>query len=70
MARPHAASLVEDAWHRRVDAVLRRRGWGTRLVSHTGYGSEEFIHAAPKSDAAVRARLRQLRSLRKSAAAP
>lgn len=34
-----------------------------------GYGSEEFIHAAPKSDAAVRARLRQLRSLRKSAAA-
>ena len=26
MARPHAASIVEDAWHRRVDAVLRRRG--------------------------------------------
>ncbi|KQU68282.1 hypothetical protein ASD62_11220 [Phycicoccus sp. Root563] len=43
MARPHAASLVEDAWHRRVDAVLRRRGWGTRLVGHTGYGSEEFV---------------------------
>ncbi|MEP6855199.1 MAG: hypothetical protein ABJA33_07005, partial [Pedococcus sp.] len=43
MARPHAASLVEDAWHRRVDAVLRRRGWGTRVVSHTGYGSQEFV---------------------------
>jgi phosphatidate phosphatase APP1 len=42
MARPHAASIVEDAWHRRVDAVLRRRGWKTRLVAHTGYGNEEF----------------------------
>src|SRR6478752_10818088 len=42
MARPHAASIVEDAWHRRVDAVLRRRGWKTRIVAHTGYGSDEF----------------------------
>ena len=43
MARPHAASIVEDAWHRRVDSVLRRRGWGTRVVGHTGYGSHEFV---------------------------
>lgn len=43
MARPHAAAIVEDAWHRRVNAVLRRRGWGTRIVSHTGYGSESFV---------------------------
>lgn len=43
MARPHAAAVVEDAWHRRVDAVLRRRGWKTRVVSYTGYGSESFI---------------------------
>jgi phosphatidate phosphatase APP1 len=42
MARPHAAAIVEDAWHRRVDAVLRNRGWKTRLVGHTGYGSEDF----------------------------
>jgi phosphatidate phosphatase APP1 len=42
MARPHAAAIVEDAWHRRVDAVLRARGWGTRIVGHTGYGSEGF----------------------------
>ena len=42
MARPHAASIVEDAWHRRVDSVLRSRGWQTRIVAHTGYGSEEF----------------------------
>jgi phosphatidate phosphatase APP1 len=42
MARPHAASIVEDAWHRRVDSVLRRRGWKTRVVAHTGYGTEEF----------------------------
>jgi phosphatidate phosphatase APP1 len=43
MARPHAASIVEDAWHRRVNAVLRGRGWRTRVVSHTGYGSDTFV---------------------------
>jgi phosphatidate phosphatase APP1 len=43
MTRPHAAAIVEDAWHRRVDAVLRGRGWKSRLVAHTGYGSEEFV---------------------------
>jgi phosphatidate phosphatase APP1 len=43
MARPHAAAIVEDAWHRRVNAVLRARGWQTRIVSHTGYGSEDFV---------------------------
>lgn len=32
MARPHAAAIVEDAWHRRVNAVLRARGWQTRIV--------------------------------------
>jgi phosphatidate phosphatase APP1 len=43
MSRPHAASIVEDAWHRQVDSLLRRRGWQTRIVAHTGYGSEEFV---------------------------
>jgi phosphatidate phosphatase APP1 len=43
MARPHASAIVEDAWHRRVDAVLRARGWKTRIVAHTGYGSQEFV---------------------------
>src|SRR5687768_13269002 len=43
MARPHAASIIEDAWHRRMDALLRGRGWKTRIVSHTGYGSEQFV---------------------------
>ena len=43
MARPHAASIVEDAWHRQVNTVLRSRGWRTRVVSHTGYGSERFV---------------------------
>ena len=42
MARPHAAAVIEDAWHRRVDSVLRGRGWQTRIVAHTGYGSPEF----------------------------
>ena len=43
MARPHAASLVEDAFHRRSNALLRGRGWRTRTISHTGYGSQDFV---------------------------
>jgi len=43
MARPHAASLIEDAYHRRSNALLRARGWGTRTISHTGYGSQDFV---------------------------
>ena len=43
MSRPHAASLVEDAFHRRSNALLRARGWGTRTISHTGYGSQDFV---------------------------
>ncbi|SDP55473.1 Phosphatidate phosphatase APP1 [Pedococcus dokdonensis] len=42
MARPHAASIVEDAWHRQVDSVLRGRGWQTRIVAHTGYATEDW----------------------------
>src|SRR6478672_813549 len=43
MARPHAAAIVEDAVHRRLDARLRRRGWGTRTITYTGYGSTDFV---------------------------
>jgi phosphatidate phosphatase APP1 len=43
MARPHAASLLEDAFHRRSNALLRSRGWRTRTISHTGYGSQDFV---------------------------
>jgi phosphatidate phosphatase APP1 len=43
MARPHAAALIEDAFHRRSNAVMRGRGWGTRTISHTGYGSQDFV---------------------------
>ncbi len=43
MARPHAASLIEDAFHRRSNALLRGRGWRTRTISHTGYGSQDFL---------------------------
>jgi phosphatidate phosphatase APP1 len=39
MARPHAAALFEDAYTRRKAALLRRRGWVTRIVPLTGYGS-------------------------------
>src|SRR6185503_18490531 len=43
MARPHAAALLEDAFHRRSNALLRGRGWRTRTISHTGYGSQDFV---------------------------
>ncbi len=43
MSRPHAAAVVEDAWHRQVDRGLRRRGWGNRIIGHTGYGSSGFV---------------------------
>jgi len=43
MSRPHAAAIVEDAWHRQLDRGLRRRGWQNRVISHTGYGSTEFV---------------------------
>jgi phosphatidate phosphatase APP1 len=43
MARPHAAAIVEDAYHRRLDVRLRRRGWGVRTIGYTGYGSETFV---------------------------
>ena len=39
MARPHAAALVEDAYTRRKARLLESRGWGTRVVPSTGYGS-------------------------------
>jgi phosphatidate phosphatase APP1 len=43
MSRPHAAAIVEDAFHRRLDVVLRSRGWVTRTISYTGYGNGELI---------------------------
>ncbi|MHB1474325.1 MAG: App1 family protein [Dermatophilaceae bacterium] len=43
MARPHAASLIEDAFHRRSNALMRGRGLGTRTISYTGYGSQDFV---------------------------
>lgn len=43
MARPHLASIVEDAFHRRSNAWLRRRGWKPRTIGHTGYGSPDFV---------------------------
>ena len=39
MPRPHAAAVLEDAYNGRKGKVLRSRGWTTRLVPLTGYGS-------------------------------
>lgn len=43
MSRPHAAALVEDAWHRQLEHGLRRRGWGNRVIAHMGYGSTDTV---------------------------
>ena len=43
MSRPHAAALVEDAWHRQLERGLRRRGWQNRIIGHVGYGSPSFM---------------------------
>lgn len=43
MARPHVAALLHDGWNRRVSGRLRARGWGTRIIPHTGYGSTLFV---------------------------
>lgn len=43
MSRPHAAALVEDAYHGQVERVLRGRGWGNRVITHIGYGSSTFV---------------------------
>jgi len=43
MTRPHAAAIVEDAWHRQVERVLRRRHWRNRVIGHVGYGSTDFV---------------------------
>jgi phosphatidate phosphatase APP1 len=43
MARPHIAAVVEDAWNARLAAVLRRRGWSTRVLVYTGYGSVSAV---------------------------
>jgi phosphatidate phosphatase APP1 len=40
MARPHAAAVLEDAYNGQKGRVLRSRGWTTRVVPFTGYGSE------------------------------
>jgi phosphatidate phosphatase APP1 len=43
MARPHFAAVVEDAWNQLLVSVLRRRGWSTRVLVYTGYGSKSSV---------------------------
>lgn len=60
MSRPHAASRIEDAFHRRSDSLLRSRGWNARTISFTGYGNDRFVRVLgrvllARSDGGVRA---------------
>ncbi|MEP6631537.1 MAG: phosphatase domain-containing protein, partial [Lapillicoccus sp.] len=43
MSRPHAAAIVEDAWHRQLERGLRRQGFQNRIIGHVGYGSTSFV---------------------------
>ncbi len=43
MARPHFASVLEDAVFNNVEAVLRARGWQERLIGYTGYGNSGSV---------------------------
>lgn len=43
MSRPHAAAIVEDVLNTQVERVLRRRGWGNRVITHIGYGGSGFV---------------------------
>ena len=43
MPRPHAAAVLEDAYNERKSGLLRSRGWSTRIVPLTGYGSESQL---------------------------
>lgn len=38
MPRPHLAAILEDAWRAQLMGMMRRRGWGTRVLAFTGYG--------------------------------
>lgn len=43
MARPHIAAVIEDAWNARLATILRWRGWSTRVLVYTGYGSVSSV---------------------------
>lgn len=43
MARPHLAAVIEDAWNARLATILRWRGWSTRILVYTGYGSVSSV---------------------------
>lgn len=42
-ARLHPAARLEDAFDRRVAAILRRRGWTLRLEPYAGYGTPGWV---------------------------
>ncbi|MEO7070700.1 MAG: phosphatase domain-containing protein [Nostocoides sp.] len=43
MPRPHAAAVLGDAWNRRLTGSLSGRGWKTKIVPFTGYGTVGFV---------------------------
>lgn len=43
MARPFFAARLEDRLNRRIERVVRGRGWSERVVPYAGYGSSKFV---------------------------
>ncbi len=43
MAATHVAARWEDAFHRRLTPVLKKRGWRPRTIPYIGYGGENFV---------------------------
>ena len=43
VSRLHPAARLEDAFDRRVAAILRRRGWTLRIEPYAGYGAPGWV---------------------------
>lgn len=41
--RPFIGARLEDAMHRRLNAIMRRRGWQPHLIPFCGYGSQTHL---------------------------
>ena len=39
----HRAARAEDAAHRQVERILRRRGWRPRVLPYAGYGTDGWV---------------------------
>lgn len=48
-SRLHPAARLEDAFDRRVAAILRRRGWTLRIEPYAGYGAQGWVRVLART---------------------